>query len=335
MLQVMPSVDAAEHIHEHLRRIYNAGPRTLFIRYERKEDIGGVHRLSDGTSVRWTDNTPAWAVHHAAFENKRWAPQQFNDFIESLPVRMFEAPRPSIRDAGYYVAHLLAVKDSPASTADLPHGDRLVRFIRNVHPMNHFYVPNRPRGMGRRYGEDLDVIAFIAAEYEKRFAPIWQEFIGMSRGQSLRGHVGAGAMKVSFRGRRERSVDVAYSREEVPTVSEKSPLATMMCTLITQAELCTPFRRWCGDDKKGRYKHSAPVRLLESPLRLALHWRCSPGSPTKLVGYYRLNLSELLRQGYIRTDTKPGEVRLQFVHEGDAIYIGIHASQRLRVGDFT
>jgi hypothetical protein len=68
MLPVTPSVSAVEHIHEHLQRIYESGPVELLIRGERKENVGKIERMSDGSTIRWTDNAPAWAIHRAAFE---------------------------------------------------------------------------------------------------------------------------------------------------------------------------------------------------------------------------------------------------------------------------
>jgi len=335
ILPVMPSVEAVQHIHGHLKRIYEAGVSTPLIRYERKEQIGTVQPMTDGTNIRWTDNAPGWAMHRAAFEKTRWNSQQFDAFIQSLPVRMFDAPRPSIRDAGYYVAHLLRVKDSAASAVDLSSDDRLVRFMRNVHPVNHFYVANRPRGTGQRYGEDPTVIAFITAQYEKRYSGMWQQFIAMMRGESLRGQAGAGATRVTFRVGDERSIEMVSGVETIVAESHNVSATAGMCIPITEAELCPLFRRWRGDDKKGRYRHNGAVRLLESPLNIRLEWRRSPASPTKLVGCYRLDLDALLAQGYIRQDITPGEVRLQFVHEGDAIYIQSHGWRRLRVACFT
>jgi len=334
MLPVMPSVDAVEHIHQHLLRIAESGISTLSIRYERKEDMGKVRPVNDGTTIRWTDNAPAWGVHRAAFENKRWSTADFDAFIQSLPVRMFEAPRPSVRDAGYYVAHLLGVKNSPASAVDLSPDDRLVRFMRNVHPMNHFYVPNRTKGTGHRYGEDPTVIAFIAAEYEKRFGGLWRQFIRMTAGERLRAMTGVGSMRVSFHTGNEGQARVEHGVKATSADSDYSLTTGKLCTPIVQTDLIPPFRSWCGDDEKGHNRHNGTVRLSESPLQIIVRWRRSLESSTKLVGCYRLDLDALLAEGYIRSDKTPGEVRLQFVHEGGSIYIQHLPARRLRVGCF-
>jgi hypothetical protein len=328
------SVDAVEHIHQHLLRIAESGISTLSIRYERKEDIGKVRPVNDGTTIRWTDNAPAWAVHRAAFENKRWSTADFDAFIQSLPVRMFEAPRPSVRDAGYYVAHLVGVKNSPASAVDLSPDDRLVRFMRNVHPMNHFYVPNRTKGTGHRYGEDPTVIAFIAAEYEKRFGGLWRQFIRMTAGERLRAMTGVGSMRVSFHTGNEGQAKVEHGVKATSADSDYSLTTGKLCTPIAPTDLIPPFRSWCGDDEKGHNRHNGTVRLSESPLQIIVRWRRSPESSTKLVGCYRLDLDALLAEGYIRSDKTPGEVRLQFVHEGGSIYIQHLPARRLRVGCF-
>jgi hypothetical protein len=105
------------------------------------------------------------------------------------------------------------------------------------------------------------------------------------------------------------------------------------CRTLTSDEISSSCRRWRGDDEKGPRRHNGPIPLSESPVDIELRWRESENSTTKLIGRYRLDLNELLSQGYIRHDPKPGHVRLQFVHDGDYIYIQ-HRAERLRVGAF-
>ena len=58
--------------------------------------------------------------------------------------------------------------------------------------LGEFYFPNRPSGTGQRYVEDLKVIAFIAAENERRFARVWQQLIAMAQGELLGGRTATG-----------------------------------------------------------------------------------------------------------------------------------------------
>jgi hypothetical protein len=106
------------------------------------------------------------------------------------------------------------------------------------------------------------------------------------------------------------------------------------CRRLSPDEVSSSCRRWRGDDEKGAYKHHGAIPLRESPVDIELRWRETENSPTRLIGQYRLDLDTLLAQGYIRSDPKPGHVRLQFVHQRNAIYMQHRAERRLRVGDF-
>lgn len=119
----------------------------------------------------------------------------------------------------------------------------------------------------------------------------------------------------------------------VGTVLERGDLPDF-CRRLLPDEVSSSCRRWRGDDEKGAYKHHGAIPLRESPVDIELRWRETENSPTNLIGHYRLDLDTLLAQGYIRSDPKPGHVRLQFVHQGNAIYMQHRAERRLRVGDF-
>lgn len=106
------------------------------------------------------------------------------------------------------------------------------------------------------------------------------------------------------------------------------------CRTLTANELSPACRRWRGDDQKGGNRHHGAIPLSESPVDIELRWRESENAATKLVGYYRLDLHALLSEGNIRRDSKPGHVRVQFVHDGDDIYIQHRADKRVRVGGF-
>jgi len=52
----------------------------------------------------------------------------------------------------------------------------------------------------------------------------------------------------------------------------------------------------------GSHWHSRGVRLSESPLYLELNWHKTAADPVQRVGFFRLDLNGLLRNGYIRLD---------------------------------
>jgi hypothetical protein len=138
----------------------------------RSVDRGRSWVASDGVTIRWTDNSPSSAMHKAEYFGERWTQAEFRQLIHDLPASIWERRLP-INEMGYYVAHLLPVKPDCASGRLVSKTDRIARFIRNVHPANHFYVPNRTKGTGRRYGEDPSVIASVADRYRDRFSHIW------------------------------------------------------------------------------------------------------------------------------------------------------------------
>ena len=106
------------------------------------------------------------------------------------------------------------------------------------------------------------------------------------------------------------------------------------CRTLAPGEISSSCRRWRGDDEKGTHRHHGAIPLSESPVDIELSWRESENSATALIGRYRLDLHALLSEGYIRRDSKPGHVRLQFVHDGDDIYIQHRPEKRLRLGSF-
>jgi hypothetical protein len=83
------------------------------------------------------------------------------------------------------------------------------------------------------------------------------------------------------------------------------------------------------DDNQQHY-HGV-VRLSENPLYVELYWKPSTRGREQRVGTYRLDLSGLLANEYVRYEQEraPGdEVRLRF-YRGDrgVVYIQSHADQ--------
>lgn len=65
------------------------------------------------------------------------------------------------------------------------------------------------------------------------------------------------------------------------------------------------------------------MRLSESPLYLDLSWRQTVADPVRHVGVYRLDLTGLLREGYIRPERKSSgglDVRLRIFRADDGSF---------------
>lgn len=95
----------------------------------------------------------------------------------------------------------------------------------------------------------------------------------------------------------------------------------------------TPTRTWTGNDVTAR-NHHGPVNIDESPLTIGLKWRKSPQHAAISIGVFKLDLSGLLKAGYVRKEKTPGMVRLRFWHGPDnLIYIQVNSeSRKLPVG---
>jgi hypothetical protein len=97
-------------------------------------------------------------------------------------------------------------------------------------------------------------------------------------------------------------------------------------------------RPWNGNDEKGRREHHGFIPKKDNPKDIALYWRTEEKAPRRYIGTYRLDLTELLNAGYIRTDSYRGRngFRVKFVHaQNDCIYLQKDSdSTRLIVGVF-
>jgi hypothetical protein len=277
----------------------------------------------------------------------RWTLTEFRRLIDSLPIRVFDRELP-INKAGYYVAHILPVKPDRISGRLVSKVERIARFIRNVHPANHFYVPNRPKGIGRGYGEDRALIAFVADQYRERYARIWADFLRLANASDIDSLPGAfvdmapcfgdpvtpiaSASRVVV----TKSHSLSETRVSTPYKRVLTGRSTGCCAPLSESDLRKGFRRWVGNDQPDRLRHQV-VAVSES-LDLKLAWRSSKDTPSTVVGCYRLNPRSLLSMGFVRLDklNEPGNIRLQFSHESNGgIYIRVREDgPRLWVGDF-
>jgi hypothetical protein len=273
--------------------------------------------------VRWTDNAPAWGIHQATYAAFRWTEDEFVDFVRKVPSMMFDVRGRSINTAKWYVAHIFGVKPDSRSARFISHRELIARFIRNVHPANHFYIPDHPKGRGKFYGEDIQVIQYMALRNRQRYSRIWSEFSDLALAQEwCTSPDEFGRMIIQIGGKHDNSGAPFPQRQ--PNELALPTEMTDSCQMIGHDELRAGFLDWTGNDESGRQHHN-PVPLSNSPRDVRLHWKTSKNAQPRFIGCYRLDLHKLLTEGYVRKDTAPTHVRLRFFHSEDG---GIHIQVR-------
>jgi len=103
---------------------------------------------------------------------------------------------------------------------------------------------------------------------------------------------------------------------------EKYPLLQFkhLVSRVEQASFLQKHRHWTGNDEIDHHYHIA-VPLTQDPLYLNLFWKRGRDESAAFVGTFRLNIGELLSEGYIRQDGKD-KVRLRICHcRDDLLYI--------------
>ena len=100
-----------------------------------------------------------------------------------------------------------------------------------------------------------------------------------------------------------------------------------LCEAVQVVPPSAAHRRWTlRADNHGH--HHGRVNLSECPLYLELNWRRSADDPVRPVGVFRLDLVELLRARYIRSepaDSRGSDVRLRIVrYADDSFYVQVN-----------
>ncbi len=173
---LLPDVRVVEAFHRALVG-YLGRPDTLHL----VRAVAGLERgvpvtARDGSRLIPGDNSPAW-WWHAVLYNDLLDPAVFASYIAATPFHMFKAPngRETLNAKGWYVAHILGVKNRDVAWADWARQTAAWRFVRNVHPLNVFYVPKKPAAWIDVSG-DAGMLASAAAYYRERYGSIWDEF---------------------------------------------------------------------------------------------------------------------------------------------------------------
>lgn len=104
------------------------------------------------------------------------------DVVSTMPCHMFDVAKtsaPTASEAGWHIAHVFDVKNRDTDWPNWNRREVIARFIRNIHPANHFLLPKTD---WQRWGADTRVIGYFAALYRDRYAEIWNEFVALSGG---------------------------------------------------------------------------------------------------------------------------------------------------------
>ena len=154
---------------------YIRQPEAMFIvRKVSGQDRGEVVTTGDGTDLLPSDNAPAWFWHAVMFNGIDVSKPDFPTFVRETPTHLFQVSRfQTVNTAGWHVAHILNAKDGNTDWHSWTRQDAIRRFIRNVHPLNLFYVPKVD---WQRVGGDSDLIGFVAWTYSERWPDMWAEF---------------------------------------------------------------------------------------------------------------------------------------------------------------
>jgi hypothetical protein len=139
-------------------------------------------RTGRGLRILPSDNAPAWWVHHVLWTGREFDADSFASALETCPRHFHDVSarrENGISAAGWYVAHILPAKFGSPDPETWNREEAVMRFVRNVHPTNHFYVPG-----GRAIGEDRRVIAYAARWASERYGRVWNEMLSWAGPQA-------------------------------------------------------------------------------------------------------------------------------------------------------
>ncbi len=206
MLAVLPSPEMIAYYHRLIASYVVGADPLMIVRHVRGTERGVDVSTNDGSRLRPSDNAPAWFFHALLFNGVRVEPSAFAELIGELPAHMFQMPsgfpninRPDLRrppgEQGWHVAHILDAKDGNVDWRNWTPQNCRQRFVRNIHPLNLFYVP---KPGWRKNGGDPDVIAYAASIHAKRNPNEWEDFLELAGGQDLEANGRTGDKVLEF-----------------------------------------------------------------------------------------------------------------------------------------
>lgn len=196
VLPNLPLPDAVECFHRRLVAYCLAGDPLFLVRGVGAVKRGAEYLTVTGDRLRPSDNSPAWVIHYLLFYDL--AVESFSHLMDGLPVHMFDVQRSvetSINAARWHVAHIFNARYGSTDFRHWSHEDVVCRFVRNIHPCNHFYVP---LSNWSEHGGDHRVISYFLRVYERRYSAVWEEFLTLAQGRHGHDHDAGGNIDFSY-----------------------------------------------------------------------------------------------------------------------------------------
>lgn len=173
MRKVLPSAVSVAAFHSQLTKYLESPTPLCLTRFISGQKRG--HEITiNGVRCKPTDNAPAWWIHNSLFqgEQDRW--NSFESAVADTPCHFFSVngrlPK-SISEAGWHVAHIFTAKDGDTHTENW---NLKVRFVRNIHPCNYFYVP---KSSWRKFGGAPGIIGYVVSRYREIYGDVWDDFL--------------------------------------------------------------------------------------------------------------------------------------------------------------
>ena len=191
---LLPSERAIRMFHRELTGYVTEVDALFATRCVKGQVRGRIVRTHDGTRLLPSDNSPAWWWHMKMFHRVAVSRDNFAEFVRTTPTHFHDVAKyGTVNAAGWHVAHILDAKDGNVDWQSWTRADAARRFVRNVHPLNLFYVP---RDEWTRVGGDPELIGYVASVYATRWPKVWAEFTSVAGTPVLRPDAGDRILRI-------------------------------------------------------------------------------------------------------------------------------------------
>ena len=223
---LLPSEPIIRQYHRELMRYVNTVDPLFITRKVSGQNRGEIVTTCDGTRLRPSDNSPAWWWHRQMFHGVAVSGNDFAEFVENTPTHMFSVSRyETVNTAGWHAAHILDAKDGDVDWWSWTRAEATSRFVRNVHPLNLFYVPMAD---WPRVGREGELIGFVASTYALRWPDVWAEFTTVAGIPVLRPDTGERILRIGRDNGRRRDEEASPWNFVLGARSPKS-IAEILC----------------------------------------------------------------------------------------------------------